>query len=328
VILDLQDVRQMGTATVQIRSGGTLSPVVTGFIGTAINAEYTIGDSTQASAFFAVLNQTGTAGSIAQVSIPSGQLVATVSLGATVSGLAETDDHQYLYAVTSDYHVHRINIGSFTADQDITLPGTTSTNGTDVNNAAAVLVPGTSDTIIATGQDGALRILDDGVQHGLSTADLTPSPGPLYPVFATPNAVWATTGPSFSGCMFHLTYDNTGYSALPCTGSINGPWALPEPEVKIDAGATYFQSGARTLVWTAPRTGVLDLNNRDTYVQPVELSYDTSSSWTLSVYSLDSEALVGTIPQSGSVPFGTTIPYTPSQILYSANGYLLLLPVP
>jgi hypothetical protein len=331
VILGLQDVSQMGTATVQIRSGGTLSPAVTGFIGAAIGAVYAIGDNTRASAFFVTPDQTETLASVAQVSIPSGQLVATVSLGVQVNALAETDDHRYLYAVTNDYHVQRINIGSFAVDQDITLPSEANVyNGT---GPAFVLVPGTSDTIIASGQDGVLRILDDGVQRGLSTADLSPSPGTLYPIFATPDAVWATAGPSYSGCMFHLTYDNTGftgYSVLPCGGSVTGPWALPEPEVKIDAGATYFQSGARTLIWTAPRSGLLDLNNRDIYVQPSSYLVYNSSFYSsgLSVYSLDSEALLGIIPQSGTLPAGNAIPYTSSQILYSASGYLLLLPVP
>jgi hypothetical protein len=114
--------------------------------------------------------------------------------------------------------------------------------------------------------------------------------------------------------MVRMTYDRTGFTgyAKSCANGLTGPWGLPSAEVKIDAGATYFQSGARTLVWQSPRSGFLDLRSRRIF----SFSGDYRSGY-LAVYDLDTEEQMAVVPRSGT-----------SQLLWTNSEFLLLLDLP
>jgi hypothetical protein len=200
----------------------------------------------------------------------------------------------------------------------------------------AISVPGTSNTIVAAGSDGVVRIFDAGVQRGFSSGDLFPAPPNLTPIFATPDVVWAVVTVNSSSCLVRLTWDYTGFSGFAQT--CNGPWGLPSPEVKVDAGVTYFQSGPDTRVWTSPRAGYVDLANRriiggittqlSQLGNPYPPGYPYNYVSTLPIYNLDSEAQTGIIPASGFLPPGDFAPYSGSQALWSTSSQLLLLDLP
>jgi hypothetical protein len=326
-VLSLNDVSQMGTAQVQVRSGGLLGPPVTAYIGMPGGGSLILGDSARGQVYFAANNSSSQFQLLVAGAIPSGKILRSVDLGARIANFFRTDDNQYLWVVTTDGRIRRVNIDSFAIDLTPVVPISPSLIGSPV----VIPVPGTSGTIIAAGTDGVLRVFDGNAQRGFSTADLFPAPPqPLTPIFATPDAVWATTGYYSSGCMLRLTYDYTGFSsfAQTCNNNLTGPWGLPSPEVKVDAGVTYFQSGSETLVWNAPYTGALvDLINRRMIVT---IGRQTGTSpgiyySTLEVYNLDTEAPIAVVPAAGGLPSGTLAAYSSSQVLIGNAGTVVLV---
>jgi hypothetical protein len=318
-VLSLGDLGQMGSAQVQVRSGGVLGPAVTAYIGVRATNSNVIGDTGRGQAYF--ISNTA----IAAISVPSGSVLRSKDLGAQVISMFKTDDNAYLWVSTADGRIQRVNIDTFAVDMTATVPG--GTNPLPVYTLGAVAVAGSSTTIVAAGVDGILRIFDSGVERGFNSAQMIPAlSGFMSPVFATPNAVWATIGYA-TGCLVRLEYDYTGFSsyAESCGNSITGPWALPSPEVKIDAGVTYFQSGVRTQVWYSPLGPLVDLVNRRVVGSYGRIGPEDSTLYNLVVYDLDSDTELLSVPHSGFLPFGILVPYTSSQAMLSAPGILLLI---
>lgn len=333
-ILTQTDLQQMGSAQVQIGSGGVLGPALTAYVGLAISNASLHGDPARGQAYFAGTGAGGAQQALVAISVPSGNIVRSLDMGVQIKSLFMTDDNDYLWVATSDGRISRVNADTFAIDMTAKVPVTQGSSSVNTSTyPAAIPVAGTSSTIVASGSDGVLRIFDGGAQRGFSSGDLyPPAPANLTPVFATPDAVWATVGIIGSTCMARLTYDYTGFSsfAQTCNNALNGPWGLPSPEVKVDAGVTYFQSGSETLLWNSPRGGYVDLVNRRIIaplfvaVGPPTNSF-TSGGDDLLVFDLDSEAQIGIIPQAGLLPGGNVVPYTASQALWSASNILLLV---
>lgn len=145
--LSASDVAQMGSAQVQIRSGGVLGLAVTGFIGLRVANANVIADSARGQAYF------GTNNSVAAVSIPSGAIVQKMDLGAGIVSMFKTDDNAYLWVVTVDGRIRRLNIGTFTVDTTATVPSGPNP-GPTYSYPAGVAVAGSSSTIVAAGVDG------------------------------------------------------------------------------------------------------------------------------------------------------------------------------
>jgi hypothetical protein len=257
----------------------------------------------------------------------------SLDLGSAIQSLFMTDDNDYLWVATTDGRISRVNADTFKIDMTAKVPISQTSASTRI---AAIPVAGTSGSIVATGTDGVLRIFDGTTQRGFSSSDLFPAPpAELIPVFATPDAVWATVGIYASSCMVRLTFDYTGFSsfAQTCGNALNGPWGIPSPEVKIDAGVTYFQSGSETLVWNSPRSGYVDFAKRkiigELYVQIGQGGFGFYSfGLTLPIYDWDSEAQIGMVPQAGLLPAGNLVPYSESQALLSASNMLLVVGLP
>jgi hypothetical protein len=325
--LSLSDLSQMGSAQVQVRSAGVLGPAVTAYVGLRAVNSNVIADAVRGQAYFITRNASSQIQSIASVSVPSGAVLRTMDMGAPVLSMAKTDDNAYLWVITLDGRIRRVNIDTFAVDTTATVPGGQNPAPT-FTLPAAVAVAGSSSTVVAAGVDGVLRIFDKGVQRGFSSAQMIPAPSTyMVPVFATPNVVWANIGYGTS-CLVRLEYDYTGFSSFSesCGNGITGPWALPSPEVKIDAGVTYFQSGTRTQVWYSPLGGAVDLVNR----RVVSLSLratpgNNTSLYGVGVYDLDSDAQIASVTQSGFVPFSIIVPFNSSEVLLSSSGILLLV---
>jgi hypothetical protein len=329
-VLSLSDLVQMGSAQVQVRSGGVLGPAVTAYIGLRVGNSSVIGDAVRGQAYFVSSNGSEQNQILAAVALPSGTVLRTMDLGSAILSTFKTDDNAYLWVITVDGQMRRVNIDTFTVDTIATVPHGQSPSPT-YNLPAAVAVAGSSGTIIAAGVDGVLRVFDNGIERGFSSAQMIPAPsGYMAPVFATPNVVWANIGYA-SGCLVRLEYDYSGFSsyAESCGNSITGPWALPSPEVNIDAGVTYFQSGVRTQVWSSPIAGIVDFTNR----RIVGLSLRAggsqgsqgSSLYDLVIYNLDSDTQLSSVPVFGFVPPGAVVAYTSSQVLLGSFGILLLV---
>jgi hypothetical protein len=332
-ILTQNDLQQMGAAQFQIRSGGVLSPTFTAYVGLPLANSHVLGDPVRAMAYLAGAGSSGALTALLAVRIPSGQTAHSLDLGSAIQALFLTDDNAYLWVTTLDGRVTRVNPDTFAADATATLPG--PLNGYS-SQPAAIPVPGTSSTIVAAGTDGVLRIFDSGVQRGFSSADLYPAvPAGLTPLFATPNAVWAETGINAPNCFVRLTWDYTGFSgfAQTCANNTTSPWQLPSPELKMDAGVSYFQSGLETLVWSSPRTGYVDFAKRR-ILSPQIASSQTQSglyytySYRVAVYDLDSETQTAIVPSAGYLPAGSFAPYSESQGLWNAQNMLLIVSLP
>ena len=163
----------------------------------------------------------------------------SLDMGVPIQSMFMTDDNDYLWVTTSDGRIRRVNVDTFAVDLTAMVPATQSSATVAATVSAAIPVAGSSSSIVATGADGVLRVFDSGAQRGFSSGDLyPPAPANLTPVFATPDAVWATVGMYSSSCMVRLTYDYTGFSSFAqnCPNGLNGPWGLPSPEWKVDAG--------------------------------------------------------------------------------------------
>ena len=329
-ILSENDVLQMGSSQLQIRSGGVLGPAVTAYIGLPVANLHVIGDPVRGLAYFAGAGSAGTASAIVAANIPLGQIVHSVDLGSTIVSLFMTDDQAYLWVSTMDGRISRVNVNTFAIDMTATTPGPLSQY---IFVPTAIPVPGTSATIVAAGSDGILRIFDSGVQRGFSSADLYPAaPGNLIPIFATPDAVWAEVGTPNPTCIVRFTWDYTGLSGFTQTcGNASDPWELPSPELKMDAGVRYFQSGLETLVWSSPR-GYVDFAERRLIEAIFTLLNQTEGfnnyAYKLAIYGLDSEAQTEMVPAAGLLPAGTFIPYTESQALWSATNMLVIVDLP
>lgn len=315
-VLSLDDVTQMGSARLQIRSGGVLGGPVTAFIGLPAAGTLLRGDGGRGLAYIA-------GGPNAQileaVALPGGAVVQTLNLGASILSLAVTDDNSYFWVTTVDGRISRVNIDSFSIDMTATVP-VSQTAASNVFALSAVPAVGSSSTIIASGTDGVLRIFDAGQQRGFSSAELFPAaPSNLTPVFATADAAWAKAAintPTAS-CLVRLPYDYTGFESF-ATSCENG-LDLSSGEVKLDAGVVYFQSGSDTVVWSSPRGGYVDLSGRRI------VAFSASK---IITYDLDSEAVIGTVPQAGSFPTGRVVPYNGSQTLVALSNMLLLIDLP
>jgi len=329
-VLSLNDLRQMGSAQVQIRSGGVLGPAVTAYIGLPVTNYYDVADPTRNQVYFASAKPGGLAQLLMAAAIPSGNITQALDLGTTIVSLLMSDDGSYLWATTADGRISRVRIDSFTVDVTANVPGSPGSSSF-LPKPTVITVAGTSSTIVAAGVDGIVRIFDGGVQRGFSTAAMIPAaPSNLIPVFATPNTVWATVG-SGTGCMVELTYDYTGFSSFAetCDNSLGGPWGLPSADFKVDAGVTYFQSGSHTLVWSSPRGGYVDLANRRIFaLSSIPVGNTGTSYATLGIFNMDSETLAGIVPPSGSLPQGNLVLYTKSQALFGSFTTLLLLNLP
>lgn len=331
-ILSQNDLQQMGSAQVQIGSGGVLGPAVTAYVGLAVSNADVHGDPARGQAYFAGTGTGGAMQALVAVAVPSGNIVHSLDMGVQIQSLFITDDNDYLWVATSDGRISRVNVDTFAIDMTAVV---SAAQGSSSLAPAAIPVAGTSSTIIASGTDGVLRIFDGGAQRGFSSGDLyPPTPANLIPVFATPDAVWATVGSNGSGCMVRLTYDYTGFSsfAQTCNNGLNGPWDLQSPEVKLDAGVTYFQSGSEILVWNSPRSGYVDFADRriigQLFVQSGQPGFSFSYGAALPIYDLDSEAQIGIVPQAGLLPGGSFVPYSESQALWSSSNMLLLVYLP
>jgi len=128
--------------------------------------------------------------------------------------------------------------------------------------------------------------------------------------------------------MVRLHYDTTGFTSLEqtCTDRLQGPWGIPTDEVRLDSGAAWFQYGPRTLVWNSPRVGILDVASRRIFSSVTDPSRPGLS--TLGIYSLDTEELLASIPQSGFLPIGNPVPYGEAQVLWANSTVLLLIDLP
>ena len=331
-ILSQADLQQMGSAQLQIHSGGVLGPPVTAYVGLPGANLHVIGDSNRGVAYFAGAGAGGTASAIVAASVPSGQILRSFDLGSNIQSLFMTDDRAYLWVSTLDGRISRLNADTFALDMTATIPGPLTSSYS--YTLAAIPVPGTSSTIIAAGVDGVVRIFDSGVQRRFSSADLYPAaPGNLTPIFATPDAVWAEQGTPNPTCFVRLTWDYTGFSGFAQTcGNASSPWELPSPELRTDAGVSYFQSGPETLVWSSPRGGYVDFAERRIIAQvssaPSQPGAVYNYTSRLPIYDLDSEAQTGIVPAAGSLPFGSFVPYSESRALWSASTMLLLVDLP
>jgi hypothetical protein len=323
-VLSLNDVNQMGSAQVQVRSGGVLGPPVTAYIGMAAPNSYIHGDATRQQAYFASNNAAGQLQILAAAAIPAGTILRTLDLGAKIMSFFLTDDNAYFWVTTVDGKITRVNVDSFAVDMTATVPVSSSVSTT----ITAIPVAGGSSTIVAAGGDGTVRIFDGGSQRGFSSVDLLPAPPQyLVPVFATPDTVWTTAG---YNCMVRLSYDYTGFSSFTeiCNNSVNGPWGLQSDEVKLDAGVTYFQSGSEIVVWNSPRSGYVDFSHRRIVATSTRQASSNVYYLNLSVYDLDSELQTGFVPQSGSLPNATLVPYSGSQVLLGASSMVILVDLP
>jgi hypothetical protein len=331
-ILTQNDLQQMGSAQFQIRSGGVTSPAVTAYIGLPVANLHVVGDPVRGLAYFDGAGSSGAASAIIAASIPSGGIVRSLDLGSTVQSLFMTDDNAYLWVSTIDGRISRVNADTFAINMTAAIPGPLS----EYSTPAAIPVPGTSSTIAAAGADGVVRIFDSGVQRGFSSADLYPAaPGNLTPIFATPGAVWAEQGTIYPSCFVRLTWDYTGFSgfAQTCDNVSSSPWELPSPELKMDAGVSYFQSGLETLVSSSPRGGYVDFTERRIIASQIASGQNQfggfyPAAYILPVYDLDSEAQTAIVPAAGSLPPGTFAPYSESQALWSAANMLLIVDLP
>lgn len=314
-VLSLNDVTQMGSAQLQIRRGGVLGPAITAFIGFPAPNTLLRGDPDRGLAYFAG----GTNGQILEaVAIPAGTVVRMVDLGARIQSFSITDDKMYLWVTTANGQISRVNVDTFSIDMTGNVPISQASTSSP-SALSAIPVAGTSSTIVASGTDAVLRILDGGQQRGFSSADLFPAaPSSLIPVFATADTVWAKIGNNpIASCLVRLPYDYTGFESF--ATSCNNGLDLTGDEVKLDAGVVYFQSGSDTLVWNSPRGGYVDFSRRRIIAQ---------AGSKVATYDLDSEALVGTVPESGTLPFGVLFPYGGSQALLSISNMLLLIDLP
>jgi hypothetical protein len=334
-ILSQNDLQQMGSAQVQIGSGGVLGPAVTAYVGLAVSNADVHGDPARGQAYFASAGTGGVMQALVAVAVPTGNIVRSLDMGVPIQSMFMTDDNDYLWVTTSDGRIRRVNVDTFAVDMTAMVPTTQSSATVAATVLAAIPVAGSSSTIVATGADGVIRIFDGSKQRGFSSADLYPTvPASLTPVFATPDVVWAIVGTYASTCMLRLTYDYTGFSsfAQTCNNGFNGPWDLPSPEVKLDAGVTYFQSGSETLVWSSPRGGYVDFAKRriigefNQQVGQPGSTYSYVSS--LPIYDLDSEAQLAIVPAAGLLPSGSFVPYSESQALFNVSNTLLLLDLP
>jgi hypothetical protein len=326
-VLAQTDVSKMGTAQVQVRSGGSLGPAVTAYIAMP-GGSFVRGDAARGQVYFARNNSSNQLQVLVAGAVPSGQILRSIDLGAKISTFFPTDDNQYLWVVTADGRVSRVNIDSFAVDLKVVVP--VSSNNSSVS---AVPVSGTSSTIVAAGADGVLRIFDGDTQRGFSSADLFPAvTQTLTPIFATLDVVWATVGYN-TGCLARLTYDFTGFSSFTqtCGNGPTGPWGLLSPEVKVESGVTYFQSGSEAVIWTSPFPGsLIDFTGRR-ILQLVNRSGGVNSNIFYSllyVYGLDTEALLSVVPPAGGFPAGTLAAYSSSQVVIGNTAAIVLVDLP
>jgi hypothetical protein len=188
-VLSLDDVSRMGSAQVQIKSGGVLSSAVTAYIGVRI-AGIVTPDPARGRAYVLTTNPAGqTAAVLASVAIPGGSVLQTVDLGVSGRAAALTDDDQFIYVTAMDGSIRRVNLDTFAVDTTMMVPAPMVPYYNYGLNPAAVPVAGSSSTIAAAGIDGIVRIFDNGVPRPNTTANLMPNPGILSPVFATPDVV-------------------------------------------------------------------------------------------------------------------------------------------
>jgi hypothetical protein len=335
-VLTLSDVATMGSAQIQLRSGGMLGTPVTGYVGVRISGSYVTPDTARGRAYLLTSNAAQTASVLVAVSVPGGSVLHTLDLGSVGTALTMTDDNCCLYVMTNDGRIRRLNLDTFAFDTTIAVPPSNSTYYYG-GNPAVVPVAGSSTSVAAAGIDGVVRIFDNGVPRAHSSADLVPNPGILNPVFATPNVVWANVGSSSTNntwCMARLQYDASGFTGLQetCTDGLTGPWGITAAEVQYDSGAVWFQYGSRTLVWICPRSGVLDVATRRILSPATTASvysiYGYTYLYSLAVYSLDTETQLASLPQSGALPAGSPVPYGSSQVLWAGGSALLLIDLP